>query len=77
MTDRITAYLVTLEEPTREDDAEITLAALRQIRGVAAVKPVVRDVFTEQAAVTRRDIAWRRAISNVLRNGPATKGEAS
>ena len=70
MTDRITAYLVTLDEPTREDDAEITLAAIRQIKGVLTVKPVVSEPFNEQAAVQRRDIAWHRAIRDLLVIGP-------
>jgi hypothetical protein len=71
MTDRITAYLVTLETPTREDDAEAVLTALRQIRGVAAVKPVVREMLAEQAAITRRDRAWTEALWALASDGPA------
>ena len=70
MTDRITAYLVTLDKPIREDDAEPTLAAIRQIKGVSSVKPVVRDGLAESAAITRRDIAWQREIRDLLRYGP-------
>ena len=67
MTDRITAYLVTLDEPIREDDAEPTLAAIRQIKGVASVKPVVSDNIAVQAAIARRDTAWMREIGNAIR----------
>lgn len=70
MTDRITAYLVTLDEPIHEDDAEITLAAIRQLRGVLDVQPVTGNALGEQAAVTRRDIAWQRAIGDAIRKGP-------
>lgn len=40
MTDRHAGYLVTLEHNTREDDAEATLGALKQIKGVLSVIPV-------------------------------------
>lgn len=41
MTDRHAGYLVTLEKDIREDDAEDTLTALRQVRGVISVRPIV------------------------------------
>jgi hypothetical protein len=44
MTDRINGYIVTLEERIREDDAEATLNALRMIKGVLSVTPVVGNV---------------------------------
>ena len=40
MTDRHAGYIVTLDRDIREDDAESTIAALRQIRGVLSVEPV-------------------------------------
>jgi len=43
MTDRHRGYIVTLEKDIREDDAEDTITALRSIRGVASVQPVVAD----------------------------------
>lgn len=39
MTDRIRHITVTLDRDLREDDAEATLAAIKQIRGVADVVP--------------------------------------
>jgi hypothetical protein len=68
MTDRITAYLVTLEEPIREDDAEVTLAAIQQIKGVLTVQPVVRDFLPEHAAIIRRDMYWQNQLVQVIHN---------
>lgn len=70
MTDRHTAYLVTLDEPIREDDAKPVLDAIRQIRGVAAVVPVIHDLLTEQAATARRDVAWSEALARLITAGP-------
>lgn len=45
MTDRINAYVVILEEETREDSgyAAATLAAIQQIKGVSSVVPHVSE----------------------------------
>lgn len=43
MTDRHAGYIVVLAEDIREDDAEPTLAALRQIKGVLSVEPLVAN----------------------------------
>lgn len=59
MTDRHIGYIVTLEHDIREDDAAATIAALRQIRGVLNVTPVVSDAHVEM-------IAERRARSKFL-----------
>ena len=39
MTDRINAFIVILDRDIREDDAEDTITALKQIKGVLSVKP--------------------------------------
>lgn len=44
MTDRHKGYIVVLEDDLREDDGESTLNAIRQIRGVLSVEPVVADM---------------------------------
>lgn len=44
MTDRHAGYVVTLENDIREDDAQATMAALKQIKGVLTVEPVIGDV---------------------------------
>jgi hypothetical protein len=41
MTDRLKGCVVAFEADIREDDAEATLAAIRQIKGVVAVTPSV------------------------------------
>ncbi|MFI8792590.1 hypothetical protein [Streptomyces sp. NPDC055105] len=43
MTDRHAGYVVTLTDDIREDDAEAIINALRLIKGVASVQPVVGD----------------------------------
>ncbi len=40
MTDRYAGYVVTLQNDVREDDAEDTINAIRQIKGVVGVQPV-------------------------------------
>ena len=44
MTDRHAGYVVTLADDIREDDAEAILTALRMVRGVLSVAPVVADL---------------------------------
>lgn len=57
MTDRHAGYLITLAENIREDDAEQTITALRQIKGVLTVEPVPANL--ELA------IAHERALSEL------------
>lgn len=52
MTDRHAGYIITLKSDIREDDAKATLTALRQIKGVVAVQPVVADV-QQHLAISR------------------------
>jgi hypothetical protein len=44
MTDRHAGYLVTLEQDVRDDNAEALIAAIKQLRGVLKVDPIVSDV---------------------------------
>lgn len=46
MTDRHAGYVVTLEADLREDDSADTINAIRQIRGVIDVVPLVTDAMT-------------------------------
>lgn len=43
MTDRLSGFIVALDENIRDDDAETIRVALSMIRGVVDVKPVVAD----------------------------------
>jgi hypothetical protein len=49
MTDRYVALTVTLDHEIREEDAEPILDAIRMIKGVAGVRPVVADANTHWA----------------------------
>jgi len=40
MTDRYCGFIVTLDRETRKDDADATIKAIGQIKGVISVKPV-------------------------------------
>lgn len=41
MTDRHSGYVVVLDHDMREDDAEATLNALRMVKGVLSVEPII------------------------------------
>ena len=70
MTDRHAAYLVVLADDLREDDAEESvLAALRMIKGVVGVTPVVAN-YPQAIARERRDAQWQGALWELARNGP-------
>jgi hypothetical protein len=44
MADRHSGYIITLSGSVREDDSEAILNAIRMIKGVAAVQPIVDDI---------------------------------
>jgi len=69
VTDRHAGYIVVLAEDIREDDAEDTLNALRMVRGVVSVTPVVAD-HGQAIAGERQDDKWRVALLDLARNGP-------
>lgn len=52
MTDRINAFIIILDHDIRDDDAEDTITALKQIKGVLSVKPHVKD-FSDAIAEDR------------------------
>lgn len=57
MTDRHIAYTVTLEEPVRSDDAQRIIDAIKMVKGVAEVIPVVADAQAYWSrSSARRDI---------------------
>jgi len=63
MTDRYAGLVVTLERDIREDDAEPILDAIRLIRGVASVEPVIGDYRThmaeQRARLRYRKLLWK------------------
>jgi hypothetical protein len=62
MTDRLIAFTVTLEAPIRDDDAEPIAEAIRMIKGVADVAPVVAS----PEAYWARDTARRELLSELI-----------
>lgn len=67
MTDRHSAYIVVLKDDIREDDAKWTINALRMVKGVASVEPVVADT-DQQIAHIRVDHEWRDRILKMLKD---------
>jgi hypothetical protein len=63
MTDRINAFIVILDRDIREDDAEDTITALKQIKGVISVKPHVKNmsdsIALEQVRLELTEKLWR------------------
>jgi cell division septation protein DedD len=49
MTDRHSGYIVTLDADIREDDAEAIITALRMVKHVASVTPVVAQLEDHMA----------------------------
>jgi hypothetical protein len=52
MTDRVSAFTVVLERDVREDDAQSLIEAIRHLRGILSVEPVVSN--PGQAVATAR-----------------------
>lgn len=67
MTDRHAGYIVTLGNDIREDDAECIINALRMIKGVISVRPIVSDVEL-MLAKDRVDLQWREKLHQLLRD---------
>lgn len=72
MTDRHAAYLVVLDDDYREDEAgQHILNAIRMVKGVRSVQPVLSD-YEHVIARERRDGAWKDALRQLAREGPGT-----
>lgn len=61
MTDRYAGFVVTLEQDMRSDDAEQTIAAIRQIKGVIAVEPILAS-----AEIHMANVRAQREIENKI-----------
>ena len=68
MTTRYAALTVVLEEDLREDDAQGLIDAIRHIRGVASVDPVVADANTHIARTLAKQELCEK-ILEVVRKG--------
>jgi hypothetical protein len=70
MTGRHAGYIVVLADDIREDDAEESiLTALRMIKGVLSVTPVIAE-YEQVIARQRRDGRWIEALRKLAQNGP-------
>lgn len=65
MTDRFNTLTVVLDRDMREDDAEVLLSAIRQLRGVISVSGNVADV-SEYMAEERALHTLRQKVMDVL-----------
>lgn len=59
MTDRIEALTVVLDAPTREDDLDALIAAIKQLRGVADVGKHVASIDGYIAQTRATQEVWR------------------
>ena len=66
MTDRHAGYIVVLDRDIRDDDAKATLDAIRQIKGVLEVQPVVADMMGAIAS-SRVRYQFADALSDAIR----------
>jgi hypothetical protein len=61
MTDRHAAYIVVLGDDIRDDDAQPIINALRMVKGVISVEPVVAD-WNLHIAQTRANQEWQERV---------------
>lgn len=66
MTDRHAGYIVTLAKDIREDDAQAVITALRMVKGVLSVEPVLSDEWIEHLAHERAYDEVRTAVLQLL-----------
>lgn len=71
MTDRYAGFVVSLREDIREDDAAAVVAAIRQLRGVVAVEPVISSP-QEQITRARVDNDWRAKLYDLIKDSRTT-----
>jgi hypothetical protein len=67
MTNRLNALVVILEKDIREDDAEVLISAIRQLRGVLTVKKNVADHIEGIVAVQRERQRITQKVWDALR----------
>lgn len=65
MTDRYRAFIVVLDHDMREDDAQPTLVAIKQIKNVISVDPHVADI-TDHIAYTQARHDLQKELMDIL-----------
>lgn len=67
MTDRFKGLVVTFEHPVREDDAEALIQAIKMLKGVIGVAPVLENVDDQINRTQIRDELGQKLIDLVWR----------
>lgn len=70
MTDRHRGYVVVLENDIREDDAEAVINAMRMIKGVLTVKPIIADaasMIERERVKVEYNLKLHEALTAVLK----------
>lgn len=62
MTDRYIGFAVTLDADMRDDDAAQIADAIRMIRGIATVEPIVARPSSDLLAASRENNRWFQAM---------------
>ena len=62
MTDRHSGYVVTLDAPIREDDAQRIIDAIKMVKGVLSVDPVITDAGQMIAEMKARTALFEKFI---------------
>lgn len=65
VTDRYKAFIVTLDHDIRTDDAEPLLDAIRLLRGVLSVEPMVADMDSAIADTRARHELGQKLLSAI------------
>jgi len=68
MSDRITGFMVVLDEDMTEESAKYTLLMLERIKGVIGVKPVVGRGSPDAMLATRVSIKIAEKIMDLARS---------
>lgn len=63
----VKGFVVTLAEDTREDDAEATVNAIRQLKGVSSVEPVPVDYHADFVSRNRTLMKVQDGLSHLLK----------
>ena len=71
---RVAGFTVTLAEDIREEAVEAIVNAIRMVKGVASVEPLVAS-YELHIAQMRADTAWRERLLQLARNGVGAENE--
>ena len=62
MTDRIAGYVVTLDKDMRDDDVESTTNAIRMVKGVIGVQPLISSPEILIAYQRAKNKIWSKIL---------------